>query len=305
VVLLGYWLWGRMDRPASPESLAALALSAGTTDGRLAAAVELTMLKSPAALVQLRRLATECDDPKVKAAALGGLADHRDGESSPLFLTAMASSDQAVRQTGFLGAQKILGFETEKFDFRANDPPEKRDAVLKMMQEQYGERVVRPSPPPSEAGTSAPPANSTPAASPAPAGSPALPPVASASTSPTVPMGPMPTLGVSEYPAINLLVWMCRIFAVIVLLAEVGGVIRLMIGDRHQPGLSKHTKVLNKQPSVGDEVEKAFARNSAGLWTKVAVLVAGGLSVIALLVTAEMIQLAVRIEQKMDWSRAR
>jgi hypothetical protein len=101
-----------------------------------------------------------------------------------------------------------------------------------------------------------------------------------------------------------MLVWMCRAFAVLLLMAEVAGAINLMMGQKDPFARPKNAA---KTPLNPDErLERILlAQNGPNAWTKIGMLVAGGVCIIAILIAAEMVPLAVRVEQKLDYLQRR
>jgi len=103
LVLFGVALWLYLGgKPPSATALGTQALSGKTPKEREQAAVELTMLKDPAqAAPELRRVAKDSKDPKVKAIALRGLGAQNDSSSLMLFLDALNDPELEVRQAAY------------------------------------------------------------------------------------------------------------------------------------------------------------------------------------------------------------
>jgi len=314
--------------------LAAKALSAGKSEERVQAAVALIMIQDPQALPQLRRLAAESRDAEVLVLAMNKLGSVNDFESFPLFLEALDHADKPAREAAYAAVLKRRGpAELESAGYRASDPPETRGPAVLRVKEMVIETDQKKSSatgktkvtqvaaapvenPPSKKKlesndpvTDA-PAPVTDAPAPTPSAAPAPP-------APVLVAAPPPP---QDNPAIQLLVWMCRVLAVLVLLAEVAGAFSLVLGDSGPSGAAKQAKTKHgSEPTVQEQVERILARNSAGLWSKITTLVAGAVCIVALLITAEVVPLislavrventavrientAVRIEQKLDHS---
>ncbi|MEI6537231.1 MAG: HEAT repeat domain-containing protein, partial [Verrucomicrobiaceae bacterium] len=120
---------------------------------RVHAAVELTQMLADRerTLPYVRQLATETKDPEVLAIGVRGLAWALDGDSVPIYLTAMEHEDSKVREAGVL-AMKTIGGGTlgdgifgpigKKLTFAPGDPPESRRAVVKELRALYELRLA-------------------------------------------------------------------------------------------------------------------------------------------------------------------
>ena len=153
VVLVAVVLWRLPGREPSPKSLLKTALNAADSPQRVHAAVELTQMLADRerTLPYVRQLATETKDPEVLAIGVRGLAWALDGDSVPIYLTAMEHEDSKVREAGVL-AMKTIGGGTlgdgifgpigKKLTFAPGDPPESRRAVVKELRALYELRLA-------------------------------------------------------------------------------------------------------------------------------------------------------------------
>ena len=120
----------------SADGLTYQALASGkSSEDRVVAAVHLSQLPRKTAITHLRRIAQETSDPDVEAAAIRGLGEHNDKESIPLFMKAMASDNEGVRQSGFVAAHRNMEFKKGQFDYFPDYPKVKRDAALAKLRE--------------------------------------------------------------------------------------------------------------------------------------------------------------------------
>jgi len=303
-----FWLWNFTSGP-SPDRLAVKALSDKELREKVNAVVEMSMIKAPDPTPQLRRVLKETTDPEVQAQAITALAFRLDSESTSQFYAALDHASPKVRQAAYAGVLRFHGGGLpEELQYSADAPSEDRAQVVRRLQEIHDKTsktvltvptspvtvaAVAKEPPAKE-----PPAKEPPTKEPASKEPPSKDPPPTPSTAPLAapvqaqPPGPFtPT----EYPAITLLVWMLQVIAILVLIFGVVGAISLIMGEKNSgkqaPGID------NKDASmVGPPVEK----NSAVLWTKIALLIAATVCIVALLTAAEMVRLAVRMEQKMD-----
>lgn len=319
VTVLGgiVWLWGAASGPATPTSLASQALTASDPKERINAAVELAMLKGPNASAQLRRVAQESKDPEVIVRAVASLPELSGLDNTKLCLTLLEHGDSAVREAALQAFRKVAGipFDVE-LSYDPADPDSQRAVAVRKLSERYAKTgadvaagpVMFPVGPKSrrtpQPGPSSPaPEPKSTAASTSPTSKdPAVPPKLAMPTplpSPTVPpsVSLPPTGPLEENHAIQFLAKMCQVLAAILLLADMAGAALLVIGlmkARTPAKVSSHAK----SATVKEEIERILAANSTGLWAKMAMLTAGALSVVALLITAEMMQLAMRAEQR-------
>jgi hypothetical protein len=302
LIAAGYYAWESSGQP-TPKNLGARALSAGDSKDRLTAAVQLSMCTDPEAKVQIRRVVAQSKDPDVQVQALETLGQYSESVNSDLCLTLLDHPEKKVRAAAFQSLARIVGnpaeFMEKEFGFHADDAQDKRGLASQKLQEKY-KSYVRPTRPPGPPNASAP----DPVPTPSPASAPVPSPDSTPSPAPSYypPSGSMPSPGpmmTYENPAISFLAWMCRVLALLVLLAEVVGAIGLILGDTKPKGHAKDASRYKAQPpSVAEEVERILAKNnSLGLWPKVAVLVGGAVCVVALLIAAEMVQLAVAVQQ--------
>jgi HEAT repeat protein len=137
VVTLGVyaWFYGWFGGNPSPARLEQRALTAPTEAERTAAASELAGMGRPAR-EHLRRTYQQSDSPKVRSASVLGLGAQRDYDSIDLLFQAAQDESPEVRRHAGVAIQKMLGVD---MGFRANDPPEKRAAILKGMRKAYEE----------------------------------------------------------------------------------------------------------------------------------------------------------------------
>jgi len=313
VVLLGAcsWLLSGPGVP-TPGRLAAKALSAGKPDERVQAVVELTLLQNPESCPQLRRVASESKDPDVVVVAINKLASANYKEYLPVFLDTLDHDEQRVREAAC--AAVLMGPGRAELDgagYRAADPPAERGQAslrLKEIVKNLGQRknpdkiLLAAAPVASENPLSKKTEEAKKDEDRPPPDRDAPVPTPSVAPAPPPPLTAAPPLPQQEYPALQLLTWMCRVLAVLMLFAEVAGAFSLLLVDL-SPAKSK-----NKQaaPTVEEQVERILAaRNTGGLWSKIATLFGGAVCIVALLIAAEMIPLiplAVRVEHKLDQS---
>ena len=123
----------------SPEAAADIAIS-GTPEEQERALLDLTRRGKPA-LPSLRRVAAESKNPGVRANALQALGGLNDIESMPMLLSAMEDDDVMVRGRAGSAATMILGAD---YFFRAEDPPQKRKAILGAMRKSYQQLLKNP-----------------------------------------------------------------------------------------------------------------------------------------------------------------
>jgi HEAT repeat protein len=137
VVTLGVyaWFYGWFGGEPTPARLEQRALNAPTEAERQAAASELAGMGKPAR-EHLQRTYRQSEEPKVRAASVLGLGAQRDYDSIDLLFEAAQDDSPEVRRHAGVAIQKMLGVD---MGFRANDPPEKRAAVLQGMRRAYEE----------------------------------------------------------------------------------------------------------------------------------------------------------------------
>ncbi len=121
--------------PPSPEQLARQALEAPTPDEQEVAAVRLAGLGKPAKQ-HLRRVLSQSQSPEVRAACIGGLAVQWDYDSMPAFLDALDDDSELVRGRAGRAVERMMSVD---FDYRYDDPPEKRAAAVKRFREHWKE----------------------------------------------------------------------------------------------------------------------------------------------------------------------
>jgi hypothetical protein len=280
--LVAYWAWDLLQGPESPDSLAARALAAGTPEERMLAAAQLSLIKEPKVIRSMRRLLAESHDPKVQIVAINRLSAAGDVESTLPFYAAMDHQDGTVREAAYNAVLNIYGGALpENLEYQPGDPADKRARVTRQLKEIFedGKAGKRRS----EVSIAAP--------TPTPIPAPAPPPTAAPSPIAT---DAGPVAQSSNYPAIDLVVWMCRLLAIVVLIADVAGAISLLVGEKVS-GPQRRDKA-GKNPTE-ELIAAALARGGPGLWTKVAMLVGGATLVVALLYAGELLYLAGRFEQ--------
>jgi hypothetical protein len=127
IAIHGWRLLSSGNVAESPESLAAMALSASTPEAAEAAAVQLSQGGRPAR-EQMRRVLAESKRPEVRAACVRGLAELWDYNSMPALFKAMEDESQMVRARAGAAMRRLL---KDDGGFRAEDPKEKRDQAIK------------------------------------------------------------------------------------------------------------------------------------------------------------------------------
>lgn len=135
VLLIYAWFYGWFRGEPSPSRLEHRALNAPTAEQRQAAASELAGMGGQAR-EHLQRTYRQSTEPKVRAASVLGLGAQRDYENIELLFEAAQDDSVEVRRNAGVALGKMLGVD---MGFRANDPPEKRAAVLQGMRRAYEE----------------------------------------------------------------------------------------------------------------------------------------------------------------------
>jgi hypothetical protein len=288
LVAAGYWGLTLSSIPTA-NSLAVRALSATKPEERADAVAQLTLIKEPQTWPQLRRVAAESKDPEVVLTAINTLATSSNPDSLSLFLDTLNHEDKRAREAAYRAV--LLGrdvVQLEAAGYQASDPPEKRSLAVARLREAVQEkipakslRVLVAESRMKESGTDA-----------------GVKEAPTPSIAPTPEMVPLALPPPQDYPAIHLLVWLCRGLAVVVLLADVLGAVSLLRGDRAQSGSGKRKDGKQTPPTVEEQLEKILARNSAGQGAEITRLLAGAVCAVALLVVAEMILMAWRVEQR-------
>jgi HEAT repeat protein len=129
------WFYGWFSGEPSPARLERRALTASTEAEQAAAASKLAGM-GPQAREHLQRTYRQSQSPRVRAASVMGLGAQRDYESIELLFEAAQDDSPEVRRYAGVSLKKMLGVD---MGFRANDPPEKRAAVLEGMRQAYEE----------------------------------------------------------------------------------------------------------------------------------------------------------------------
>jgi HEAT repeat protein len=135
VVAGSYWyVYGRSKALARPpEVLATESLGNGPLVVRERAAIELADY-GERALPQLRQVFRESTVPEVRAAAILGISQAKDWQSVPELLNAMEDESLLVRGRAGAAVRDLIGAD---YHFRAEDPPEKRAAILSEIRRVY------------------------------------------------------------------------------------------------------------------------------------------------------------------------
>jgi hypothetical protein len=316
IALVGAWFLIFGGGPEGPKALAAKALTDGDLKERLNAMAALTMYNDrDVALPALRQVAKQTKDPEVSVAALYRLMALNDRDSLPMVFTALDHESKDVREKAHAMLRDYYGGALPENLVYEVDNAEKRTKVAAKLLEFFNRpKPLRESPdalPPEQ--VAARPNESpkgTEALKATPEKTPGTDVEPRGETTSPFPGGMVPALTVQNYPIIGLLVWLCRILAVLVLVAEFVGVISLIVGERRGAARAtqrnkhlKYSKADKNQPAPPDESEAT--RDSVALWTKISILVRGAVLVIGLLGAAEMFQLAVRMDQYMNYISSR
>jgi hypothetical protein len=123
---------GCVHRP-SPEALAEAAINGSPALEQERAVLELTR-HGQASVSALRRVVAESRSPQVRAIAFQALGAFGDIESGPAMIEAMDDPDPRVRGRAAVAMVNILGVD---FQFRAEDPPAKRRAIVDHVRRTY------------------------------------------------------------------------------------------------------------------------------------------------------------------------
>jgi hypothetical protein len=135
VSALAYYGWRFFSSPRveTPEELARTALTAGAADEREVAAVKLSQLGKPAREHFLHVL-DESGQPEVRAACIRGLAEQWSYRDMPVLLRALEDDSVTVRAQAGQAVQLMLRIN---YEFRADDPEEKRQEVVKRLYKRW------------------------------------------------------------------------------------------------------------------------------------------------------------------------
>lgn len=142
IVPLGTWTWLSWEPAPDPDSLAAIALSAGRDPGeRRKAAHHLAALRGPYVVAQLRRLVAQSQDRDIQFIAIEGLATIYEPSNLPILLGAMDHQDPMIREVAYRAVLRIYGSDglPENLEYRVDDPPAKRSQVTRRLREIYGQ----------------------------------------------------------------------------------------------------------------------------------------------------------------------
>jgi HEAT repeat protein len=140
---LAWVYWPRSGRAQTPEQLAQQALSGDNPVVQQRAASQLSSYRHAQAAPPLRQVLKEARHPDVRAAAAQGLGDVQDFQSVPELLRLCDDPSLLVRGRAGAAVTNIIGMD---FFFQADDPPEKRKAVIDSMRRAYEQ--MRRYPPP-------------------------------------------------------------------------------------------------------------------------------------------------------------
>jgi HEAT repeat protein len=140
---LAWVYWPREKRANTPEQLAEQALAGDNPIVQQRAATQLSGYRHAEAAPPLRQVLKEARHPDVRAAAAQGLGDVQDFQSVPELLRLCDDPSPLVRGRAGAAVTNIIGMD---FFFNANDPPEKRKAVIESMRRAYEQ--MRRFPPP-------------------------------------------------------------------------------------------------------------------------------------------------------------
>lgn len=311
LILAGYLASSFFGGPPSPSALVSQCLSATDAGERKRAAEGLAaVVDRVVALPLLRRVAKETKDPEVLALVLCRMLVFRDNENLALCVDGLKNPSKDVRAKVYGALQAFYGGSLpDGIECSVDASAEEYAAAVTKLSEFYSKapKMMAPAgmPVASRTGTDTP--NATPLPTPTPTPSPTPTPGPSPTPAPApataAPASPPPPTAPTEYPAVTLLVWMCHALAILVLIVELGGALSLIFAER---STGKKAQALDQTaPSV---VVPAVENNSPSMWTKIALLVAGAVCIVALLTTAEMVRMTVRsqqweerMEQKIDY----
>jgi HEAT repeat protein len=139
---LAWVYWPRSQSAKTPEQLAQQALTGDNPIAQQLAAAQLSNHRQAAA-PQLRQVLKQASNPDVRAAAAQGLGDVQDFQSVPELLRLCDDPSPLVRGRAGAAVTNIIGMD---FFFKADDPPEKRKAIVESMRRAYDQ--MRRYPPP-------------------------------------------------------------------------------------------------------------------------------------------------------------
>jgi hypothetical protein len=144
VLLIGIGLvvwvyWPRKEASVSPEELVQEALNSDSpTHVRQQAVYQLTAQRE---VPELRRVLREGRTPEVKVAAVQGLARAQDIESGPRMFDLLNDPDAMVRGQAGAAITAMLG---EDYNYSAEDPPQKRQAIAASMRKRFEQLKTHP-----------------------------------------------------------------------------------------------------------------------------------------------------------------
>lgn len=142
--LYGYlYLWSG-DRLRSPEELTRVALTGGSDADKEQAALDLAR-SGEAAREPLRRVLAESSNPDVRAAAIQGLGELRDGDSLPDLIKLLEDPSDKVRGRAGVAVGNIIGID---FRFNATDSQTGRAKAVKAIKQAY--EAYKKNPPPKD-----------------------------------------------------------------------------------------------------------------------------------------------------------
>ncbi len=137
------WRWLGHPRQYGADELLRLALDHNAPDKQELAASQLTALACRESgcgdlnplQPYLLRVLRESDNPGARAASIRGLATIFDYGCGPALLEALDDPSAQVRNAAAMAIQRLI---SRRFLFRANDPPQKRQAVAEEIRQEWG-----------------------------------------------------------------------------------------------------------------------------------------------------------------------
>ena len=306
-LLLGaYWIWNSSLTPNAMQ-LAQTASSGADSNVRVKAAVELSMLKEADSLSQLRQLLQTSKDPEVLIQAISTRLNARqDHDSLPLFYAALDHPSRSVQQEALavvlrasMAAPCPVNSTTRSMRPADERAPyrfgELRETHEKGLANRPNMNAFAKGPPP-------PDVVSNPAPSPSTAPSPSPSPAPIRASAPTSDFVNSQTF-YYDIHAIFIVAWVCRASALLVLAIVMIGAGSVLVDQSSQLWRAKKADAPAAPLSAEERFDRLLAKNSPSLWSKVAMLVVGVVVIVALLVTGEMVGVAVSIDQKIARDR--
>jgi HEAT repeat protein len=130
------------DRPIPPDELAKRALTAANPADREKAA-RLLAESGQAGIPHMREVVAKTDSPEIKSDLIQGLGAAKDWRSMPVLLDALGDANERIRARAGVAVTDMLGVD---YLFRAQDPPDKREAIAKIMRKRYESMLKNPPP---------------------------------------------------------------------------------------------------------------------------------------------------------------